>query len=82
MKLIQKIIIVSTLGVMVSACNSTPAAEEATQEPTTNTTIINPPPAAEPEAAPVEDPKSKINVRIGKDKDGNVTGGVDADIEK
>lgn len=85
MKLIKNIIIVSTLGVIVSACNSTPPPAESIEEPVKTTTIITPAPAPAPapKAEPVvEEPKSKLNVRIGRDKDGNVTGGVDADIEK
>lgn len=75
MKLLKNILIVSALGFTLSACNSSAQPEESNQEPSTNTTIITP--APEPKA----DPESKIKINIGKDKDGNVSGGLDAEVD-
>jgi hypothetical protein len=83
MKLIKHLMIASISVFAFTACNSNQEPEETTQEPVENTTtIITPAPAPAPEAAPEPEPKSKINVSIGKDKDGNVTGGVDAEVKK
>jgi len=74
---IKHIFITGIAVIAFSACNnSEKPVEESASPATTTTTIVTPAPASKP--APEEDPKVKL--KIGKDKDGNVSG--DLELEQ